>query len=216
MKTVIIIILNFTFVLETNATNIGGANLLPPINKTTNEMAKKDITVSIPDDVIMNKIYYVRNQKVMLDRDLAKLYGVETKQLKRQVTRNIERFPEDFMFEMTKQEFENWRSQFGTSNSDKMGLRYAPFCFTEQGVAMLSSVLNSPKAISVNIQIIRIFTRIRQILMDNTELRLAIEKLITKTENNTKNIELVFQYIDELTEKKNTTPRKSIGFKVKK
>lgn len=175
------------------------------------------MVVVIPDEIIMNQIYYIRGQKVMIDRDLAILYGVETKQLKRQVSRNIERFPEDFMFEMTKKELENWRSQFGTSNSDKMGLRYAPFCFTEQGVAMLSSVLNSPKAIAVNIQIIRIFTRIRQMLMDNTELRLAIEKLEKKTDNNTKNIEVVFQYFDELAEKKgNQKPRKQIGFKIGK
>ena len=166
-------------------------------------MAKTNTLLAVPDEIIMNQIYYLRNQKVMLDRDLASLYGVETKQLKRQVNRNKERFPKDFMFEMTKQEFENWRCQFGTSNfSDKMGLRYAPYVFTEQGVAMLSSVLNSKQAILVNIQIIRIFTRIRQMLLDNTELRLAIEKLERKTENNTKNIEVVFKYIDELSEKK--------------
>lgn len=179
-------------------------------------MAKISTVVAISDEVVMNRIYYIRGHKVMLDRDLATLYSVETKVLKQSVKRNIERFPEDFMFEMTKAELENWRSQFGTSNSDKMGLRYAPYCFTEQGVAMLSSVLNSKKAISVNIQIIRIFTRIRQMLIDNTELRLAIEKLITKTDNNTKNIELVFQYLDELLEKKDySKPRKQIGFKIK-
>lgn len=180
-------------------------------------MAKKETALALPDEIIMNQIYYIRGQKVMIDRDLAALYGVETKQLKRQVNRNIERFPEDFMFEMTKSEFENWRGQFGTSNSsDKMGLRYAPYVFTEQGVAMLSSVLNSKKAISVNIQIIRIFTRIRQMLVDNTELRLAIEELRKNTDNNTKNIELIFQYLDELLDKKeNTVPRKQIGYKIK-
>ena len=93
--------------------------------------------ITIPDELITNNIYMIREQKVMLDRDLAELYGVETKYLKRQVKRNIERFPEDFMFEMTKEEFQNWRSQFGTSNSsDKKGLRYAPYVFTEQGVAL--------------------------------------------------------------------------------
>ena len=152
----------------------------------------------------------------MIDRDLAVLYGVETKQLKRQVSRNIDRFPEDFMFEMNKQEFENWRSQFGTSNSDRMGLRYVPFCFTEKGVAMLSSVLNSERAIAVNIQIIRIFTRIRQMLMDNTELRLEIEKIKKKLDNHDKNMEVVFQYLDELLEKKEKViPRKTIGYKIK-
>lgn len=180
-------------------------------------MAKKDVEIAIPDERIMNQIYYIRGQKVMIDRDIAELYGVETKQLKRQVNRNIERFPDDFMFEMTQIEFENWRSQFGTSNSDKMGLRYAPFCFTEQGVAMLSSVLNSRRAISINIQIIRIFTRIRQMLLDNTEVRLAIEKIERKTENNTKNIELLFQYFDESIEKKKVEKTiKKIGFKIPK
>lgn len=181
-------------------------------------MAKQTTAVTVPEEIVMSKIYYIRGQKVMIDRDLAILYGVETKQLKRQVNRNKERFPEDFMFEMNKDEFENWRSQFGTSNSsDKMGLRYAPYVFTEQGVAMLSSVLNSPKSIQVNIQIMRIFTRIRQMLTDNTELRLAIEKLERKTDNHDKNIELVFKYLDELLEKKeNPTPRIQIGYNIKK
>lgn len=179
-------------------------------------MAKKETALTIPDDVIMNQIYYIREQKVMIDRDLALLYGVETKRLKEAVKRNIERFPEDFMFEMTKEEFQNWRTQFATSNSDKMGLRYTPFCFTEQGVAMLSSVLNSKRAISINIQIIRIFTRIRQMLLDNTEVRLVIEKIERKTENNTKNIELLFQYFDEShLKKKVEKPRKKIGYKIK-
>lgn len=185
-------------------------------------MTKAENSIIIVDEVFMNKIYVVRGQKVMLDRDLAELYQIETKQLKRQVKRNIERFPEDFMMEMSVQEFENWRRQFGTSNlSDKMGLRYAPYVFTEQGVAMLSSVLNSAKAIQVNIQIIRVFTRIRQMLLDNTEIRLAIEKLEKKTDNNTKNIDVVFQYIDELTDKKESRqgvikPRKQIGYKLPK
>jgi hypothetical protein len=179
-------------------------------------VAKKEIVIAIPDEVIMQKIYYIRNQKIMLDRDLAVLYGVETKRLKEAVKRNAERFPEDFMFEMTKQEFENWRTQFATSKEDKQGLRYAPFCFTEQGVTMLSCVLSSDRAIKVNIQVIRIFTRIRQILMDNTELRLEIEQIKHKLGNHSKNIELVFQYLDELLEKKNDPkPRPQIGYKTK-
>jgi len=169
--------------------------------------------ISIPEELIINQIYVIRGHKVMLDRDLATLYGVETKRLKEAVKRNIERFPEDFMFELTKVEFEIWRSQIATSkSSDKKGLRYAPFVFTEQGVAMLSSILNSTKAIQVNIQIIRTFTRLRQALSDNTELRLTIEDLKKKTDNNTKNIELVFQYLDELLEKKeNPHVRNPIG-----
>jgi hypothetical protein len=178
-------------------------------------MAKKEAELMVPDELVMSQIYFIRGQKVMLDRDLAKLYGVETKQLKRQVNRNIERFPEDFMFELSNTEFENWRSQFGTSNlADKMGLRYSPYAFTEQGIAMLSSVLNSKQAIAVNIQIIRIFTRIRQMLMDNTELRLEIEKIKKKLDNHGKNMEIVFQYLDELIQKKSESiPRKRIGYK---
>ena len=121
-------------------------------------MIKPIILIAIPDVIVMSKIYVIRNKKVMIDRDLAELYGVETKRLKEAVRRNITRFPEDFMFEMTKKEFLYWRSHFASSNSEKMGLRYVRFCFTEQGVAMLSSILNSEQTIHVNIQIIRIFT----------------------------------------------------------
>lgn len=138
-------------------------------------MNKKDSLISIPQEKIESKILLIRGQKVMLDRDLAQLYGVETSQLKRQTRRNIERFPEDFMFEFTKEELENWRCQFGTSN-DKMGLRYVPMVFTEQGVAMLSSVLNSKRAIQVNIQIIRAFTKLREVLATHKDLQRKIEE----------------------------------------
>lgn len=151
----------------------------------------------------------------MLDKDLADLYQVETKQLKRQVKRNIERFPEDFMFELTELEYENLRYQIGTSSWG--GVRYLPIVFTEQGVAMLSSVLNSKIAIAVNIQIMRIFTKVRQMLTDNTELRLDIEKIKKKLDNQDKNMEIVFRYLDELIEKKeNTKPRTKIGYKISK
>lgn len=180
-------------------------------------MAKKEHQLIVSDEIVMNKIYVIRNQKVMLDRDLAELYQVETKVLKQAVKRNLERFPGDFMFVMTERELVNWRSQFVTSNSDKMGLRYLPFCFTEQGIAMLSSILNSPKAIQVNIQIIRIFTKIRQMLTDNTELRLDIEKIKKKLDNQDKNMEIVFRYLDELLEKKEIPkPRTKIGYKLPK
>lgn len=180
-------------------------------------MRKQIVTGAVPDEVVMNKIYLVRNQKVMLDRDLADLYGVETKVLKQAVRRNITRFPEDFMFEMTKEEFDSWRSQFVTSKEDRQGLRYVPFCFTEQGVTMLSCILNSERAIQVNIQIIRIFTRIRELLTDNTELRLEVEKIKKKLEDQDKNMEVVFQYLDELLEKKeNHLPRKPIGYQLGK
>ena len=122
---------------------------------------ERNNNLMLPDEIIMNKIYLIRDQKVMIDRDLAELYGVETKVLKQQVKRNVERFPGDFMFELTKGEFDNLRSQFVTSSWG--GARYLPMVFTEQGVAMLSSVLRSQQAIRVNIQIMRIFTKIREI-----------------------------------------------------
>ncbi|WP_413999728.1 ORF6N domain-containing protein [Flavobacterium sp. W1B] len=173
-----------------------------------------DKNFMLSEETISNKIYFIRNQKVMLDRDLAELYGIETKRLKEQVKRNINRFPEDFMFELSKAEFENWRSQFATSNSEKMGLRYAPMAFTEHGVLMLSSVLNSDKAIQTNIQIMRIFTKVRQMLLDTTEMKLDIVQIQRKLENQGKNIELVFSYLDELTEKKeDKKPRPKIGYK---
>jgi hypothetical protein len=186
----------------------------PYINAISYLKYTKMETPIIPDEIVMNQIYYIRGQKVMIDRDLAVLYNVETRILKQAVRRNITRFPDDFMFEMTKDEFQNWRSQIVISNSDLMGLRFMPFCFTEQGVAMLSSVLNSERAINVNIQIIRIFTRIRHMFMDNTELRLEIEKIKSKLDNQDKNMEVVFRYLDELIEnKEDPKPRKRIGFK---
>jgi len=122
-------------------------------------------------NTIESKIYLLRGQKVMLDRDLAALYKVETKILKRQVRRNPHRFPEDFMFKLTNEETQNWRSQIGTSNlGNKMGLRHAPFAFTEHGILMLSSVLNSRRAIEVNIQIMRAFLQLREIAKTHKEL----------------------------------------------
>jgi hypothetical protein len=159
-------------------------------------MAEENILVSIADEQIINKIYLIRGQKVMLDRDLADLYDLETKVLKQQVRRNMDRFPDDFMFELTTQEFTILRSQFVTSSWG--GVRYLPMVFTEQGVAMLSSVLNSKRAISVNIQIMRIFTRIRQMLTDTLSLKLEVEEIKKKLQNQDKNIELVFNYLDEL------------------
>jgi hypothetical protein len=178
-------------------------------------MNVKNTSLLIPDERIMDKIYLIRGQKVMLDRDLAELYGIETKRLKEAVKRNLFRFPEDFMFELTKEEFSNWRTQFATSNSDKMGLRYSPMVFTEHGVLMLSSVLNSPKAINVNIQIMRIFIRFRQMLTDTLSLKLEIEEIKKKLQNQDKNIELVFSYLDELiTRQEERAPRRRIGFRI--
>lgn len=173
---------------------------------------EKNDKLMLPDEIIMNKIYLIRDQKVMIDKDLAELYGVETKVLKQQVKRNIERFPSDFMFELTKEEFDNLRSQFVTSSWG--GARYLPMVFTEQGVAMLSSVLRSQQAIKVNIQIMRIFTKVREMLTDNMSLKLDVEEIKKKLASQDKNIELVFNYLDELMEKQeNPEPRRQIGYK---
>ena len=160
----------------------------------------------------MQKIYFIRNSKVMLDRDLAELYGVLTGNLNKSVKRNSKRFPEDFMFQLTKEEFDNLKFQFGTSSWG--GTRNLPYAFTEQGVAMLSGILNSDKAINVNIQIMRIFTKARQLLTDNLSVKLEIEEIKKKLRNQDKNIELVFSYLDELIEKQeNPQPRIPIGYK---
>ena len=175
-------------------------------------MAKKSEVVTTPDEVVMHKIYVVKEQKVMIDSDLAELYGVETRVLNQAVSRNLDRFPSDFMFQLDDKEWGDLILQ--NENGSWGGRRKLPNVFTEHGVLMLSSVLNSAKAIQVNIQIMRIFTRIRKMVTDNTELRLAIEKLERKTENNTKNIEVVFKYFDELLEKQeNPKPRQAIGYK---
>lgn len=174
--------------------------------KTENE------SVLIPDERIMDKIFLIRNHKVMLDRDLAELYGLDTKVLKQQVRRNLNRFPDDFMFELTENEFSILRSQIVTSSWG--GIRYLPMVFTEHGVLMLSSVLNSKKAIAVNIQIMRIFTRLRQMLTDTLGLKLEIEEIKKKVQNQDKNIELVFSYLDELIiRNEEQLKRKQIGYK---
>jgi hypothetical protein len=175
-------------------------------------MAKRNTKIILPDEIITSKIYLIRDKKVILDHDLAKLYIVETKVLKQAVRRNINRFPDDFMFELTSEEFSILRSQTVTSSWG--GSRYVPMAFTEQGVAMLSSVLNSDQAIMVNIQIMRVFSKIREMLTDNLSVRLEIEEIKKQLLNHDKNIELVFSYLDELIEKHdNPKPRKSIGFK---
>jgi hypothetical protein len=136
----------------------------------------------VTTEQITEKIYLIRGVKVMLDRDLAALYRVETKRLKQAVRRNINRFPNDFMFELSKEEFANLRSRIATPTFDKRSLRYAPMVFTEQGVAMLSSVLRSDRAIQVNIQIMRTFTKMRNMIAENQKLRKALEELKQQTE----------------------------------
>ncbi len=150
-----------------------------------------------------------------LDYELADLYRVETKYLKRQVRRNIDRFPEDFMFEFTKSEFDDLRSQFGTSSWG--GTIYAPIVFTENGVSMLSSVLNSKKSIQVNIQIMRVFTKMRELLLNHKDLILKVQKIESSLEGQGHEIQVLFEYIKRLMEEKESkqsqATRKKIGFK---
>ena len=165
----------------------------------------------ISEETISDKIYFIRNQKVMLDRDLAMLYGIENKRLNEQVKRNISRFPEDFMFQLSQIEFQNLKSQIATSSWG--GNRKPPYAFTEHGVLMLSSVLNSEQAIQTNIQIMRIFSKIKQHFSDVSDIRAELGKIKNKLENQGKNIELVFQYLDELSDKKEQPERTKIGYK---
>jgi len=158
-------------------------------------MNQTEKSVTVADEIVMSKIYMIRDQKVMIDRDLAELYGVETRVLNQSVRRNIKRFPSDFMFQMTKEEMENWKSQIVISNSETMGLRKPPLAFTEQGVAMLSSVLNSERAILVNIKIIRIFNRLRQLLSTHKEILHKLEKLEKKDLEHDEKILLIFKFL---------------------
>ena len=177
----------------------------------------KEDKIMLPDEIIMSKIYFIRGQKVMIDRDLAELYGVETKYLKRQVKRNIVRFPDDFMFELTKEEFNEWRSQFVTSKEDRLGLRYAPYAFTEDGVAQLSTVLKSERAIKVNIQIIRLFSRMRRMVLTHQEILKKLEDLERKSIVHDEKFILIFEYLKQLEQTKQEEldyqNRKKIGLK---
>jgi hypothetical protein len=164
----------------------------------------------IPAETIQKSIYLVRGQKVMLDRDLAAMYGVATKVLKQAVKRNATRFPSDFMFVLTREELADWRSQFVTSNADRMGLRHAPMAFTEHGVAMLSSVLNSERAIQVNIAIMRTFTQLRQMLLSHAELARKLAELEKRYDTQ---FSVVFDAIRQLMTPPEP-PRKKIGFHV--
>ena len=178
--------------------------------------------LAIPEEAIVSKIYHIRGKKVMLDRDLAEMYGVETRVLNQAVKRNEKRFPGDFMFQMAEQELEEWKSQNVTSNKEKMGLRKLPNLFTEQGVAMLSSVLNSETAIEVNIQIIRIFSRIREVLLTHKDVLLKLEQLEKKmlqqdrqSNKLEEDIQIIFRALKQLLNPPQEY-RKPIGFKPKK
>lgn len=165
----------------------------------------------IPSERIVNKIYDIRNQKVMLDRDLAELYGVTTGNLNLAVRRNIQRFPGDFMFQMSKEELENWILQFATSNSVKMGLRKRPYVFTEQGVAMLSSVLKSKRAIQTNIQIIRTFTNMRKLLLSHDSLHRKLMELEKRHGTHDEKIVEIINALNHLLQEEKK-PKRRIGF----
>jgi len=173
-----------------------------------------EINKMLLEENIIEKIYRFRGHKVMLDSDLAELYAVETKQLKRQVKRNLLRFPDDFMFELNDDEQKILRRQFGTLGHGKYS-KYGNMAFTEQGVAMLSSVLSSERAILVNIEIIRTFTKIRSMIAQNVVFKQEIDKIKSRLDNQDKNLEIVFKYLDELIapQMSEPVPRKRIGFK---
>ncbi|MGB0879674.1 MAG: ORF6N domain-containing protein [Polaribacter sp.] len=166
--------------------------------------------ITIPDEVIINKIYVIRDQKVMLDRDLAGLYGVETKQLKRQVRRNIERFPLSFMFELTKEENKELRSQIGTLKQGSH-FKYPPFVFTEHGILMLSSVLNSELAVKMSVQIIETFVQLRKLANNYDEIMSKINQM--ESRNNNQFIE-IYEVLQHLLSKPEEKPRKKIGYNV--
>jgi phage regulator Rha-like protein len=174
-------------------------------------MAKKKSVV--PAERIEKSILLIRGQKVMLDRDLADLYGVETRVLKQAVRRNIARFPEDFMFELTEDENRALRPQIVTLKRGQHS-KYPPFAFTEQGVAMLSSVLNSDRAIEVNIQIMRAFVRLRQMLATHKQLARKLAELEQHLESHDQQIQTIFEAIRQLMSPSETSRRK-IGFEVK-
>jgi ORF6N domain len=182
-------------------------------------MAKKELRMLVADQKILNRIYVIKGQKVMMDEDLAEMYGVETKRLNEQVKRNIKRFPKDFMFTLTEKEFKNLKSQNATSSvlADKAGWggrRKLPNAFTEQGVAMLSSILNSDTAIEVNLRIIRVFTKLREYALTHKEILLQLAKLEKEVKGNSKDIENIFVVLKELIEKDaKPAPRNRIGFK---
>jgi hypothetical protein len=161
-------------------------------------------------EIIQEKIYIIRGRKVMIDSDLAKLYGVETKVLNQAVRRNLGRFPDDFMFELTSQEMANWKSQIVTSNpSLKQSLRKKPLAFTEQGIAMLSSVLRSEQAIQINIHIIRVFTKLRQMIDSYKEIRDKIEEM---ERENKANFEEIFAIIKLMINEGEKSKQGKIGF----
>lgn len=175
-------------------------------------MAKtKQAQTQIAENIIIEKVHVIRGLKVMLDRDLAEMYGVEVRTLNQAVKRKLQRFPADFMFQLTEEEWDSLISQIVISKKGRGGTRFLPYAFTEQGVAMLSSVLNSDTAVDVNIQIIRVFTKMKQLLYDNKDLWNKIEKIEQHLVKHDEEIKIVFEYLKKLLVQENK-PRKAIGF----
>lgn len=172
-------------------------------------MAKR--TVQVTEEKIIDKIYLLRGHKVMIDRDLTELYGVETRRLKEQVNRNIDRFPIHFMFELTKAEYESLRSQNATLKQGAHS-KYLPFAFTEHGVLMLSNVLKSRRAIEMRIKIIDIFVKLRQMLLTHKDILLKLEQLEKQVSKNNEDIQMIFNALKKLLHSPNP-PREPIGFR---
>jgi hypothetical protein len=180
-------------------------------------MENIDKDSSLPEEMIIRKIYWVRGEKVMLDEDLAGIYGVEVKRLKEAVRRNINRFPSDFLLVLTWEEYHVLRSQFASLKRGKHS-KFLPFAFTEQGVAMLSSILHSEKAILMNIAIMRAFVQFRRLLEFNSVFRQKIEELESTVIRHDEKIKLIFKVIEELIgkNKEQLPPRQRIGYKIEK
>ncbi len=172
----------------------------------------KQAIVEITEQLIIDRVHIIRGVKVMLDKDLAEMYGVQTSALNQAVKRNSLRFPDDFMFQLSQKEFESLISQTVISKQvGRGGTRKLPYVFTEQGVAMLSSVLNSETAIQVNIQIIRVFIKMKQLLLDNKELYLKIERIENKLTAHDEDIQNIFVILKKLLQPP-PIKRKAIGF----
>ena len=175
-------------------------------------MAKKQIQVGFTDESVMNKILFIRNKKVMIDRDLAELYGVTTFRLNEQIKRNKKRFPEDFMFQLTKDEKDEVIAKCDNLQTLKFS-PHLPFAFTEHGAVMLASVLNSDRAIEVNIQIVRIFTKMKELLLTHKDILLKLEQAEKKMNKHGDDIELIFKYLKQLLTSPEPEPRIRIGFR---
>ena len=172
-------------------------------------------TLAITDEVVISKIHLIRGQKIMFDKDLARLYDVSTGNLNKAVKRNLLRFPQDFMFQLNQKEFKNLIFQSGTSSKAGWGgTRKLPYAFTEQGVAMLSSILSSERAVLVNIHIIRVFTRVREMISTHKDILLKVELLEKKVVKQDDDIKIIFEYLKELLSPK-TAPVRKIGFKIR-